>query len=262
MTTTGSRSPGRPTAAPLGRLLLSELRLTLPRPRTAVTLGVVALVPLMVAIGLASLDGERSFVLGTLLISTSEFAAFSLAVPVVLVAADAFAAERAHRTLDALALAPVGLGRLLVSKAAGIVAVAALSAATVTAVALVAGLLALDLGPFTFGATLGRELVIALWMTGQLSGLGMLLLPLSALSSRPAGVTAAGLVVAMTSSMTVFVSDRVTPLLPAGNWSRVVAGLSQVPVDWSPMGCTTLRAGVYVVLGAGVTVWLLSRRDA
>ncbi|MBW0101617.1 hypothetical protein [Pseudonocardia sp. KRD291] len=262
MTTTGSRSVGRPTAAPLGRLLASELRLTVPRLRTGVTLGLVALVPLMVAIGLASLDGERSSVLWTLLISTSEFAAFTLAVPVVLVAADAFAAERAHRTLDALALAPVGLGRMLVCKTAGIAAVAALGAATVTAVALVAGLLALELGPFTFGATLGRELVIWVWMTGQLIGLGMLLLPLSAASTRPAGVTAAGLVVAMASSMTVFLPEHVTPLLPAGNWSSAVTGLSQVPVDWSQLGWTTLRAGVYAVLGAGATVWLLSRRDA
>ncbi|MDN5917989.1 MAG: hypothetical protein L0I76_23330 [Pseudonocardia sp.] len=257
----GSRPVGRPTAAPLGRLLYSELALTVPRPRTWVTLAVVALVPLVVTIGLASLDGERSVVFWALLISTSEFAAFTLAVPVVLVAADAFAAERAHRTLDAMTLAPVGLGRMLALKTTGIVAVAALTAGTVTVVALVAGLLALDLGPFTFGSTLGRELVIALWMTGQLGGLGLLLLPLSALSRRPAGVTAAGLVVAMASSMTPFLSDRVTPLLPAGNWGRAVTGLSQVPIDWSQMGWTTLRAGVYVVIGAGASVWLLSRRD-
>ena len=262
MTTIGSRSVGRPTSAPLGRLLISELLLTVPRARTWVTLGVVGLVPLMVAIGLASLQGERSVVLWTLLISTSEVAAFTLAVPVVLVAADAFAAERAHRTLDALALAPVGLGRMLALKAPGVAAVAALSAATATVVALVAGLVALDLGPFSFGATLGRELAITLWMTGQLTGLGMLLLPLSALSGRPAGVTAAGLVVAMTSSMTVLLPERVLPLLPAGNWSRAVTGLSQVPIDWSTMGSTTLRAGVYAVLGGGLTIWLLARRDA
>ncbi|RZT84041.1 ABC-2 type transport system permease protein [Pseudonocardia sediminis] len=260
--TTGNRSVGRPTSAPLGRLLLSELLLTVPRPRTAVTLGVVALVPLLVATGLASLGGESSFVLSALLVSTSEFAAFSLAVPVVLVAADAFAAERAHRTLDALTIAPVGLGRMLVLKATGIVAVAALTAATTTVIALVAGLVALDLGPFTFGATLGRALVIALWTTGQLVGLGMLLLPLSALSRRPATVAATGLAVAMASAMAVFLPGRLTPLLPAGSWSRAVTGLSRVPIDWSVMGWTTLRAVVYAVVGAGVTVWLLSRRDA
>lgn len=262
MTITGGRSTGRPTSAPLGRLLVSELLLTVPRPRTWVTLAVVALIPLLVAIGLASIDGDKSFVLQTLLVSTSEFAAFTLAVPVVLVAADAFAAERAHRTLDALALAPVGVGRLLVLKATGVLAVAALSAATATVVALAAGLVALDLGPFTVGATLVRELVVALWMTGQLAGLGLLLLPLSALSGRPAGATAAGLVVAMASSMTVLLPDRVVPLLPAGNWSRAVTGLSQVPVDWSQLGWTTLRAAVYVVVGAGTTGWLLARRDA
>lgn len=264
--TSGQRSPGRTaprrTAAPLGRLLVSELLLTVPRPRTWVTVGVLGLVPLMAAIGLASLDGEHSTVLGVALVSVSEFAACAMAVPVVLAAADAFAAERAHRTLDALVLAPVRVRRLVLLKAAGVVAVAALSAATAVLLCLVCGLLALELGPFTLGATLWRESVIALWLAGQLAGLGMLLLPLSVLVRRPAGVTAAGLVVVVASPLLGLFSQRLTMVLPAGNWNRAVTGLSQVPVDWAQLGATSLRAAVYVVVGAGATVWLLAGRSS
>lgn len=261
MTTTGARSAGRPTSAPLARLLASELALTLPRPRTYITLGVLALVPLLVAVGLPSLDGTDPFVLQVQMTSSTEFVAFALAVPVVLVATDAFAAERAQGTLDALSLAPVGVVRLLVLKASGVVAAAGLSAAMVAVVSLAGGLVALDLDPFTFASTLGRELLIALWMTGQLSGIGMLLLPLSALVRRPAGVSAAGLVAVTLTPLAGAVSERMGALVPAGNWTLAVAGFSQAPIDWSAAGWTTLRAGVYAVVGGGVTLWLLARRD-
>lgn len=259
--TSSGRSLPRRTAAPLGRLLLSELRLTVPRPRTWVTLAVLGLVPLMASIGLASVGGDQAFVLGVQVISASEFAAFTLAVPVVLVAADAFAAERAQRTLDGLVLAPVGVARLVALKATGVLAAAALSAATTTLLSLVCGLAALELGPFTLGATMTRELVVALWLTGQLAGLGMLLLPLSALVRRPAAVTATGLVVVTLAPLLALLSERLNALVPAGNWGRAVTGLSQVPADWSQLGATTLRAGVYVLTGAAATVWLLARRD-
>lgn len=260
-TTTPARSAGRPTSAPLGRLLLSELALTVPRPRTYITLGVLALVPLLVAIGLQSVAGDAAFVLLVQMTSSTEFVAFALATPVVLVAADAFAAERAQRTLDALFLAPVGIGRLLLLKATGVVAAAALSAGLVAVVSLVGGLVLLDLGRFTFWSTIGRELMIALWMTGQLSGIGILLLPLSALLRRPAGVTVAGLVAMTLTPLAGAISPRFNPLVPAGNWYPAVAGLSEVPIDWSGAGWTTLRACVYAVVGGGVTLWLLSRRD-
>ena len=48
------------TAAPLGRLLAAELRWVLRRPRTLVVLGLLALVPLAVAIGVATTGGPSS----------------------------------------------------------------------------------------------------------------------------------------------------------------------------------------------------------
>ncbi|WP_226353459.1 ABC transporter permease [Pseudonocardia sp. ICBG601] len=142
------RPARRPTAAPFGRLLRSELELALLRPRTAVVLASAALVPLLATIALATDDGRLSFALGTLTVALSEPAAFALGMPVVLVAADAFAAERARGTLDALRLSPVGPGRLLGLKAAAVAVTSLLAATTTVVSALVCGGLALGAGPF------------------------------------------------------------------------------------------------------------------
>ncbi len=53
MTLTELLSTDVPRSAPLGRLLGSELRWVLRRPRTLVLLGVFALIPVLIAIGVA-----------------------------------------------------------------------------------------------------------------------------------------------------------------------------------------------------------------
>lgn len=250
----------RPTTAPLIRLLRSELALVVPRPRTAVTLTALLVIPLMAAFGLRALGGERAVALNVLLVSTAEFTAPTLAVPVVLVAADAFAAERAHRTLDQLRLAPVGVGRLVLLKAVGVLVAAVLTALVTTLVALLGGLALLPAGAYSLGATLGREIAIGLWLAGQLTGVGVLLLPLSMLIRRTAGVVAAGLLLTVL-GLLPNLPRWLAAAVPNGNWSTVTTALSTVPADWSPAVSTTLRAAVYVLVGAGVTGWLLARRD-
>lgn len=252
-------APARPTTAPLLRLLRSELVLVVPRPRTWVTLATLLVIPLMATFGLRALGGERAVSLNVLLVSTAEFTAPTLAVPVVLVAADAFAAERAHRTLDLLRLAPVGAGRLVLLKSVGVL-VAALSTALVTTLAaLLAGLALLPGGTYPVGTTLGRGLVIGLWLAGQLAALGVLLLPLSMLIRRTAGVVAAGILLTVVGLLPA--PRWLIAIAPNGTWEETTTALAAVPPDWSAAGATTLRAAVYVVVGAGVTVWLLNRRD-
>ena len=251
--------PVRPTTAPLTRLLRSELGLTVPRPRTAVTLGALLVIPLMAAFGLRALGGG-SPALHVLLVSTAEFTAPTLAVPVVLVAADAFGAERSHRTLDLLRLAPVGDGRLVVLKSAGIVVTALLTALVTTVVALLGGLAVLGTGDYTTGGTLGRGFVIGLWLAGQLAGLGMLLLPLSMVVRRTVGVVAAGLLLTVL-GLLPNLPRWLLAAVPNGNWEAATTALSATPMDGSPAAVTTLRAAVYVLIGAAVTVRLLRRRD-
>lgn len=254
-------APARPTAAPISRLLRSELSLVVPRLRTVITLATLLVIPLLTAFGLRSVGGERSTVLGVALVSTTEFTALPLAVPVVLVAADAFAAERSHRTLDQLRLAPVSAGRLVALKSAGVLAAALLAALVTTAAALLGGLALLPLGPYSTGATLGREVVIWLWLSGQLAGFGMLLLPLSMLIRRTTGVVAVGLAPPALGVLLPAGPGWLAAVAPSGNWMVTTTAISSVPVGWADVGATTARAGVYVLLGAGLTAWLLARRD-
>lgn len=246
--------------APLTRLLRSELELALARPRTAVALGALALVPILAAIGLARTVTD-AHALGVLLVVHSEPAAFSLAMPVVLVAADGFAAERARRTLDGLRLAPLGPGRLVVLKAAAVVAAAAAAATTAALVSVVVGLAVLGPGPFGVGATLGRAALVATWMTGQLAGLGLILLAVSAAVRRPTAAVAAGLAMATVAPAAGAVWERSGPVLPTGYWHEVLAGVASMPTDLVPLGATWVRAVGFAVAGAGVAMYLLSRRD-
>lgn len=252
-------TPERPTAAPQARLLRSELELTIARPRTAVTLAALLVVPLMAASGLRALGGGAP-ALGVLLVSTVAFTAPTLAVPVVLVAADAFGAERSHRTLDLLRLAPVGDGRLVACKSAGVLVSALLTALVTTLAALVAGFALLGPGTYTVGGTLGRGALIGLWLAGQLAGLGLLLLPLSMLVRRTAGVVAAGLLLTVL-GLVPNLPQWLVAAVPNGNWEAATTALSATPVDWSAAASTTLRAAAYALVGAAATVHLLRRRE-
>lgn len=247
--------------APFGRLLVSELVLALARPRTAVALGTLALLPLLATFGLAGTVDAAVHALGVLMIANSEFAAFSLGMPVVLVAADGFAGERARRTLDGLRLAPVGTARLVALKTCAVVATAGLAAVTASALAVVAGLLVLGPGPYGVGSTLARAALVTVWMTGQLAGLGMLVLAVSAAVRHPVVAVVTGLAATTVAPVAGLVWEPVAPLLPSGHWHEVLAGVSAVPAELDPLGATLLRAAGFAVAGAGVAAYLLTRRD-
>lgn len=256
----GAAPVRRPVRAPFLRLLRTELELALVRPRTAVALGALALVPVLAAVGLAGADAGTHAV-GVLLVVHSEPAAFSLAMPVVLVAADGFAVERARRTLDGLRLAPVGPARLLALKACAVVVAAALAAVSAAVVAVVAGLLVLGPGPLGTGATLARAALLAVWATGQLTGLGLLLLAVSAAARRPVVGVVVGLVATTVTPLVGALWDKAGPLLPTGHWNDVLAGIATAPPDLVPLGATALRGIGFAVAGAGVALYLLTRRD-
>ncbi|MEQ3551583.1 ABC transporter permease [Pseudonocardia nematodicida] len=249
------------TAAPLGRLVCSELELALCRPRTAVVLGALTVVPLLATVLLAIDAGPLSSTAGVLTVSLSEAAAFSLGMPVVLIAAEAFATERARGTLDGLRLSPVGPGRLVLLKTAAVGASAVLAAGTVVAVSLVAGAVVLGTGEFGTGATLSRALLLGGWATGQLIGLGMLLLALSASVRRPVAVVAPGLVALTVAPLASALWQASASALPTGRWHEVLAGVMSVPAETGTLWATTVRAAGFAVAGAGITVFLLTRRD-
>ena len=124
-----------PRTAPLGRLLAAELRWVLRRPRTLVMLGLFALIPVLIAIGVAVADrragpgrGLIGAVAGNGLVlpiaAMTVALALLLPLAVAMAAADAIAGEAASGTLRGLLLAPVGRVRLVGMKAFGVLVVA------------------------------------------------------------------------------------------------------------------------------------------
>src|SRR5947209_13469458 len=108
------------TAAPPGRLLRSELRLVLRRPRTLVMLALLALLPVVMAIGIAIAGRRAGGPSGALIASVAgnglvlPVAALAVALTLLLLplgvsmaGADALAGEAANGTMRGLLLAPV-----------------------------------------------------------------------------------------------------------------------------------------------------------
>src|SRR5262249_39146192 len=139
----------RPVRAPLGRLLRSELRWVLRRPRTQIALTLLALVPVLIGIGIAAAGspggaGLLAQVAGNGLVlpvaALSICLTLLLPLAVAMAAADALAGESAHGTLRGLLLAPVSRSRLVLVKAVGVLAVAVIAVATVAVVGILTGL--------------------------------------------------------------------------------------------------------------------------
>lgn len=179
--------------APLTRLLRSELRWVLRRPRTQIALGLLALVPVLIGIGIMATDSPGGSGLltqiagnGLVLPVAALSISLTLLLPLVvtMAAADALAGESAHGTLRGLLLAPVSRTRLVMVKAIGVLAVAVAAVAAVALLGMVTGLVLIgpsgsthgmltlsgtEVGP---GSALLRVSLAAAWTVGQLAAVG------------------------------------------------------------------------------------------
>ena len=107
--------------APIGRLLGSEVRWVLRRPRTLVMLGLFALMPVTIAIGVVASNRRSGGLVGNVLgnglvlpvVALILAQALLLPLAVGMAAADALAGESAAGTLRGLLLAPVSRLRLV-----------------------------------------------------------------------------------------------------------------------------------------------------
>jgi ABC-2 type transport system permease protein len=273
------------THAPLGRLLAAELRWVLRRPRTLVVLGLLALVPLAIAIGIATTGGPPSgrgpglvaqvagngFVLPVVALGLA--LALLLPLAVAQAAADAIAGESSTATLRGLLLAPVGRMRLVVMKSAGVVTVAVLAVLLIAVVGMLAGtvvvggaqgtLVTLSGTTLGVGEALGRIALVAAWTVVQLLAVGAVALAISTLTEHPLVVLASvlgGLIVFGVLSAIPSL-EWLQPLLLTSGFSAGTDVLRDpLPVD--NLESSTLRALVYIVIGLGVTFARMRRRDA
>jgi ABC-2 type transport system permease protein len=276
-----------PRSAPLGRLLGSELTWVLRRPRTLVMLGVLGLIPVVIAIGVTVVaDGVRSRPGGAGLIGAiagnglvlpvaSITLALALLLPmaVTTAAADAIAGEAASGTLRGLLLAPVGRLRLVVVKAFGVLVVATLAVLAIAVVGVLAALVVVGLADgqlvtlsgttLGFGEAMGRVLVVVVWAVGQLAAVGAVALAISSFTEHPMVVLASvlgGLIVFGVLGA-VPALDWLQPYLLPSGWTAG-ADVLRDPMVWGGLVESSLRALCYTAVGGGLATYRMLRRDA
>lgn len=284
MTVSATRAGGV-RRAPLGRLLSAELNCALRRPRTLVTLGLLALVPALLGAGLAdSWSAEASGASavpglisattknGLMLPVTALAVGLSLLLPLVvsIAAADALAGEVAHGSLRALLLAPISRPRAVGIKAVGVLAVAALAVLVIVVVGLLAGmavggggqLLTLSGTTVGVGSALARVGIAAGWTLLQVCAVGAVALAVSALTDHPLVATAMVLSGAIGFGVLASVPSLtwLRPLLLTSDWSDLVDVLRD-PLPAESLIRSALLAVVYLVVGLTVAVIGTMRRE-
>ena len=273
-----------PRSVPLSRLLGAELRWVLRRPRTLVMLGVFALVPVLISIGVAVADreaGPEAGLIGAVagnglvLPVAAMTVALALLLPlaVAMAAADALAGEAAHGTLRGLLIAPVGRLRLVGMKAFGVLVVATLATLALAVVGVIAGLVVvggaegqlvtLSGTAVGLGEALARVALVVAWTVGQLAAVGAVALAISSITEHPLVVLASvlgGLIVFGVLSA-IPALEWLQPYLLTSGW-RAGADALRDPLPLDGMAESTLRALCYVAVGGGLTVYRMLRRDA
>jgi ABC-2 type transport system permease protein len=270
-----------PRRVPMVRLLAAEVRWVLRRPRTLVMFGVFALIPVLIAIGIAVSDrpgrGLVAAVAGNGLVLP--VAAMTLALALLLplavgtAAADAIAGETAHGTLRGLLLAPVGRLRLVGMKAFGVLVVAVLATSAIAVVGVLAGLVVVGapdgqlvtLSGTTvgLGEALARVALVVAWTVGQLAAVAAVALAVSALTEHPLVVLAAVLAALVVFGVlgAIPALDWLAPYLLTTGWTAGTDVLRD-PLPLAGLVESTLRALCYVAIGGGFTVLRMLRRDA
>ncbi|MFI5591653.1 ABC transporter permease [Amycolatopsis sp. NPDC051758] len=274
---------------PLARLLAAELRWIFRRPRTLAVLGLLALIPVIIGIGLTLVDdnpnaGGGPDDGGGALLGSAVNNAFVLPIAAVVMSlalllplasamagADAIAGETAHGTLRGWLIAPVGRGRLLAVKAFGVATVSVVSVLAMCFTGVVTGLIingtdslfTLSGTTLSLGGALARILLMAGWVVLQLWAVGAVALAISSWTEHPmlvvASVLAADIVFTILGFLTSL--DWLHPFLLTQNWSVAPAEVLQDPMGAQMLGEGALRAGCYIVIGLSLAYARLSTRD-
>ena len=246
-----------------------ELRLLLLRPRTWVTVALVAGLPLLVAVLVAVTDvaprpGEGPAFLSQVLSNGRLLPAAALAivlpvflpVAVAVQAGDAVAGDSSRGTLRYLLLRPVGRLRLLVAKLVAVVVFVALLVTVTAALAYVAGVILFgtaDGVASTSGSTLTtteatwRTAVSVAYVGWSMTGLASVAFFFSTLTDSSLGAALAALAVLVGSTVLVGLdaAESFAPYLPTRYWLAFL-DLYRDPVLWRDLLRGTALQGVYV----------------
>ena len=259
----------QPAVAAWLRLLRSEMRLMLSRRRNQAGLGVLAAIPVVMAIAvkianprsqhqgesfLSAIVGNGFFVaLAALVVEIGLF----LPLAIAMLSGDAIAGEAQIGTLRGLLVVPIARTRLLVTKYVALVLGSFIGVLAVAVAGIVAGGALFGLHPVaTLSGTtlalplaLGRLLLVVLYVTAFLAALSALGLFVSTLTEQPLGATVAVALI----STTMWILDAIPQLDWLHPWLLVdkqaaLADMLRDPVYWSTMRLGLLTDLAYVVV--------------
>jgi ABC-2 type transport system permease protein len=281
----GGFPPLKAVRAPLSRLLRSELRWVLRRPRTLIGIGLLGLIPVMIGIAIVATGGPEGggrgggggvltmiagngFVLPIAALSVS----LAMLLPLVgaMSAADALAGEFAHGTMRGLLVAPVSRARLLGVKAFGVASVVLIAVFVISIVGVITGLvlvgtngmLTMSGTTLSLGAALWRVLIAALWVAVQVWAVGAIALAVSSFTEHPLVVMAATLAGAIVFGVLSVIPalDWLRPYLLTDGWSALADVLRDpMPTDGLLTGLG--RAACYIVIGLSVALGRMMTKD-
>jgi ABC-2 type transport system permease protein len=276
-------------AVSLFRLYRAELRWIFRRPRTLIVLGMLAMIPVVIGIGLTLVsstganggpdDGGGGALLtsavsnGFILPVAALVLTLQLLLPLAaaMAGADAIAGESAHGTLRGWLLAPVSRGRLLAVKAFGVATVSLVAVFAMATTGLITGLIIN--GPdslFTLSGTtlsvwdtLGRIALAAAWVTLQLWAVGAVALAISACTEHPMLVVVSVLAGDIVFQILSFLSavDWLHPFLLNQNWSTALVDVLQDPMASGQLGEGALRALCYIAIALSLAYARITTRD-
>jgi len=260
----------RPAFGSLGwALLASELAVLFRRRRTIAMLLALALIPILIAIAVRLSSSEVSAGRGPPFLDritqnglfvgiTALVVAIPLFLPLTIgvVAGDTIAGEAGLGTLRYLLVAPAGRVRLLLVKFVGAAAFCVVATLTVVIAGAIIGAILFPIGPVTLlsGDTIGvmdsigRALLIALYVTVSLLGLSAIGLFISTLTSVPVGAMAATIVVAVIAQILDALPqlEWLHPWLFSHHWLEFADILRQ-PIRWESFGDNALLQGGYLL---------------
>ncbi len=273
---------------PLFRLFAAELRWIFRRPRTLAVLGLLALVPIVVGIGL-TLVGESSGSdapddSGGALLASAVNNAFVLPIAAMVLTltlllplasamagADAIAGEAAHGTLRGWLIAPVSRGRLLAVKAFGVATVSVVAVLSMCVTGVVTGLIingtdslfTLSGTTLSLGEALLRILLVGGWIVLQLWAVGAVALAVSSWTEHPMLVVASVLAMNIVFTILGFLTSLkwLHPFLLTKDWTIAPAAVLQDPMMLTTFGEGAVRAACYIVVGLSLAYGRLVTRD-
>jgi ABC-2 type transport system permease protein len=259
------------------RLLRVELHQLVRSRRTWVTIGLIDLLPTIVAILLALTDlgprpGTGPAFLSAVLTDGTLFplAAMAIVLPLFLPiavsiqAGEAIAGEAQQGTLRYLLVRPVGRTRLLVAKLVSVVSFVLLTLAVVAVTAYVVGVLLLGNGqvgaatttvsgtPLSQQELVGRTFLALGYALLCMLGVAAIALFLSTVVDTPLGAALGTMAVLIASTLllTLDAADSIAGFLPTRYWLAFV-DLFREPILWREVVRGTLLQGAYVLVFLG-----------